>query len=188
MMTPRYLAIFVVTDKQTNRWAEPIGLPLAHVCRVTIMLVNIQCYVIISDDIFLKLKSIDVFIPVQLYSLHPAFLTSFHEGTSSPNPADIIVMSVHQIRPVTSSSQASAIHVHGMAGITKACKILQLLPNNITAWPMLISVKTMANTGYSVDPGTSSQSEEYSSKWLIWLLSREPLHAIWYYILYSRKI
>ena len=97
------------------------------------MLVNIQCYVIISDDIFLKLKSIDVFIPVQLYSLHPAFSTSFHEGTSSPNPADIIIMSVHQIKPVTSSSQASAIHVHGMAGITKACKILQLLPNNITA-------------------------------------------------------
>ena len=31
--------------------------------------------------------------------------------------------------------------------------------------------------GYSIDPGTtcSNQSEEYSSKWLIWLVCWEPL-------------
>ena len=29
-----------------------------------------------------------------------------------------------------------------------------------------------------LNPGTSSQSEGYSSKWLIWLVCREPLHIM----------
>ena len=40
----------------------------------------------------------------------------------------------------------------------------------------------MGNNGknWLLSPGISSQSEGYSSKWLIWLVCREPL------ILYSR--
>ena len=36
----------------------------------------------------------------------------------------------------------------------------------------------MVKIGYSIHAGTSSQSEGYSSKWLIWLVCREPLR--WY--------
>ena len=46
---------------------------------------------------------------------------------------------------------------------------------------MLISkAGCIGNNGKNrlLSPGTSSQSEEYSSKWLIWLVCREPLHLI----------
>ena len=36
-----------------------------------------------------------------------------------------------------------------------------------------------------LDPGTSSQSEGYSSKWLIWLVCREPLDMCIYSTLQS---
>ena len=45
-------------------------------------------------------------------------------------------------------------------------------------WPVLISkVSCKENNGknWLLNPGTSSQSEGYSSKWIIWLVCREPL-------------
>ena len=48
------------------------------------------------------------------------------------------------------------------------------------SWQLLLTLKAgcTGNNGknWLLNPGTSSQSEGYASKWLIWLVCREPLH------------
>ena len=69
------------------------------------------------------------------------------------------------------------------AGVPKAYKILQPFPKGTIdqCWSQkqLGCNGTMAKIGYSHQIGTSSQSEGYSSKWLIWLVRREPLLKVY---------
>ena len=64
----------------------------------------------------------------------------------------------------------------GFARLTKSCShFLRYY------WPVLISkAGCKGNNGknWLLSPVTSSQSEGYSSKWLIWLMCREPLICI----------